>query len=379
MKIVIKTAWIGAIVTLSLSVSRAEEGLVVHEWGTFTSVADEHGLPVQWAPLSGPEDLPCFVSKLDLQNYKKFLGFVRMETPVLFFYSKKPVTASVHVDFPKGWITEYYPQPSSVTKQYGSDSFTGLGYRNGRADWNSVEVLPGEAPTLPTSKGASRYYEARNTDAAPLRVGQQNERMIFYRGIGSFLAPVQPKFMPDGKLRLRTTIPDTIPLAIVFENRGGKIGYRVVRGLSEAVEVDLPEMTGDLAQLRKQLVAELVEFGLYQKEAAAMVETWHDSWFEEGMRVFYVVPRPQTDALLPLKITPAPDSIARVFVGRVEVLSPWTRQTIQHAVDEQDMAPLKKFGRFLEPFAAQMHDRSSFLRSAQTEIARGASGAACIQ
>jgi hypothetical protein len=138
-------------------------------------------------------------------------------------------------------------------------------------------------------------------------------------------------------------------------------------------------MTGDLAQLRKQLVAELVEFGLYPKEAAAMVETWHDSWFEEGMRVFYVVPRPQTDALLPLKITPDPDSIARVFVGRVEVLSPWTRVTIQDAVEHRDLATLQKFGRFLEPFAAQMHDRSGFMRDAAAKIAQTASGEACIK
>jgi hypothetical protein len=83
--------------------------------------------------------------------------------------------------------------------------------------------------------------------------------------------------------------------------------------------------------------------------------------------------------LLPLNVTPAPDSVARVFVGRVEVLSPWTRQTIQDAVNQQDLAPLKKFGRFLEPFAAQMRDRSNFMRQAQTEIAHIANGGACIQ
>jgi len=368
------------VAALALGITDAKTGgLVVHEWGTFTSVADERGLPVQWAPLSGTEDLPCFVSRLDLKNYKAFPGLVRMETPVLFFYSQRPMTASVHVDFPKGWITEYYPQPSNVSKEDGENSYTGTDYKNGRADWNSVEILPGENPALPTSKGASRYYAARETDGAALRVGTQNEKMIFYRGIGSFIPPLQPKFMPDGKLRLRTTIPDAIPLAIVFENRGGKIGYRFVRGFSTSIDVDPPSMTGDLAQLRKELLGELVEFGLYQKEALAMVETWRDSWFEEGMRVFYVVPRPQTDALLPLRVTPAPESVARVFVGRVEVLSPWTRQTIRDAVNQQDVAPLKKFGRFLEPFADQMRDRSNFMRQAQTEIAHIASGGACIK
>ncbi len=43
------------------------------------------------------------------------------------------------------------------------------------------------------------------------------------------------------------------------------------------------------------------------------------------------------------------------FVGRVEVLSPWMVQRISDANQHQDLVVLKKFGRFLEPFAAQMH------------------------
>jgi hypothetical protein len=39
------------------------------------------------------------------------------------------------------------------------------------------------------------------------------------------------------------------------------------------------------------LADNLVEFGLYRKEAEPMVETWRDSWFEEGIRLFYIVPR----------------------------------------------------------------------------------------
>ena len=44
--------------------------------------------------------------------------------------------------------------------------------------------------------------------------------------------------------------------------------------------------------------------GLYAKEAKAMARTWEESWFEEGLRVFYVLPRQRMDAILPLGITP---------------------------------------------------------------------------
>ena len=40
------------------------DGLVVHEWGTFTSVAAEDGTAVDWVPQQGPRDLPCFVDRV---------------------------------------------------------------------------------------------------------------------------------------------------------------------------------------------------------------------------------------------------------------------------------------------------------------------------
>ena len=47
--------------------------LVAHEWGTFTSIADEGGNPVAWAPWLGPSDLPCFVERMDGKNWKVIL------------------------------------------------------------------------------------------------------------------------------------------------------------------------------------------------------------------------------------------------------------------------------------------------------------------
>jgi hypothetical protein len=331
------------------------DALVAHEWGTFTSVADEGGNPVVWAPWLGPSDLPCFVERMDGKNWKVLLSsLVRMETPVLYFYSTRPVTLSVQVDFPQGWITEWYPKAAvSVGSQYPKGAAIEK-YNDGQIIWNSVNVLPGADLEFPTSNGESHYFYARNTDSAPLRVGDQQEKLLFYRGIGGFQVPVRPKFSSDGKMEIRNAGKDPIPLAIVFENRTGKIGYRVVRNIRDIATVDAPEMTGDFQQLRQDLAGELAEFGLYKKEAEAMVETWRDSWFEDGTRVLYIYPRAQVDALLPLAINPKPASTGRVFVGRVEVLSPWTQQTIRTAISAGDVATLTKFGRFLDPFIQQI-------------------------
>ena len=56
--------------------------VTVHEWGTFTSIAGPDGDAVGWVPLSGPDDLPCFVRRLDFGPKGTLWGTVRMETPV---------------------------------------------------------------------------------------------------------------------------------------------------------------------------------------------------------------------------------------------------------------------------------------------------------
>src|SRR6266404_9564423 len=86
----------------------AENNLIVHEWGTFTSIAGKDGVALEWRPLNGPPDLPKFVHTIQegdagLRNAPKadLRAVVRMETPVIYFYSNSEIDVSVNVDFPK--------------------------------------------------------------------------------------------------------------------------------------------------------------------------------------------------------------------------------------------------------------------------------------
>jgi hypothetical protein len=366
----------------------ANDTLVAHEWGTFTSVAGEMGGAVRWAPLLGAPDLPCFVNHLGPVNAKFAPGLVRMETPVLYFYAPRSRAVSVHVGFPQGWITEWYPQATRVKPEAsGRQWIAKLG--QGEIDWESIQLSPNEDLGFPSSEGPSRYYAARNTDSVSLRINEQNEKFIFYRGIANFPVPLEPKFASEDELEIRNTGPDTIPLAIAFENRDGNVGYRLVRDLKSGVTVDALEMTGNLGELRRELADSLVKCGLHKKEALAMIETWQDSWFEEGMRVFYIVPRRFVDSQLPLKITPATAAVVRVFVGRVEVLSPWMEQTIESALADGDVPMLTKFGRFLDPFLNQIRRKNSsfvvspgaeeYLQQAHFKIQQQFYSASCVQ
>src|SRR6267143_1558046 len=77
-----------------------------HEWGTFTSITGMDGSAVEWSPLRGSTDLPAFVEHFRDPGFKLGLrGTVRMETPVLYFYSSNEETISVKVSFARGVVT----------------------------------------------------------------------------------------------------------------------------------------------------------------------------------------------------------------------------------------------------------------------------------
>jgi len=313
---------------------------------------------------------------------------VRMETPVLYFYTPAPMTLSVRVDFPQGLITEWYPRATRV--EPGPFANGNGANANGRIEWDGVDVRPADRPEFPVENTASHYYAARATDSAPIRAGQQQEKMIFYRGMGNFPVPLQPKIASDGELEIRNTGVDPIPLVVLFENQGGKAGYRVGRELKVSLTLDTPELTGSsINRLREEIEEDLVAQGLYAKEAHAMVETWRDSWFEEGTRVFYIVPRAMVDSVLPLTITPEPGQRARVFVGRIEVLSPWMESNIKTALVTGDVPSLEKYGRFLQPFLNEISRKTgrlvqserarAFLQSAYTKVQKEFDTPACVQ
>src|SRR2546427_3833332 len=84
--------------------------VTVHEWGTFTSIAGADGRAIEWLPQAGPTDLPCFVERNRFNIKGSLSGTVRMETPVLYFYTTQPATVNINVRFRNGIITEWFPR-----------------------------------------------------------------------------------------------------------------------------------------------------------------------------------------------------------------------------------------------------------------------------
>jgi hypothetical protein len=355
---------------LLLSAGRSQEpsadpGLSVHEWGTFTSIAGAKGEAVVWMPQAERDDLPGFVEHLGNSRTKGGLqGSVRMETPVLYFYATHPATVSVHVSFAQGLLTEWYSHATTpLTPRQLAEPILDLRSSKGELSWNSVSVDPNDTRNFPKENAASRYYAARETSASSLsvnsRTGQQHEKFLFYRGVSSFAAPVSALPLNGRRILVSNLTQTVIPQAILFERRGDRIGYRVLGPIQNSSIVESPELTADFTSLSRDLEKILVNQGLYADEAHAMLQTWNDSWFEEGARLLYIVPRSFVDGVLPLAINPAPAKTTRVFVGRMEIVTPATEHAVETAFASGDHATLAKYGRFLAPILQIMIVRST--------------------
>ena len=348
---------------------RSPQGLTVHEWGTFTSVAGIDGMAVDWRPAGGPTDLPCFVALSDSSNTKAVgpasvlggregEGKIRMETPVLYFYSPQETTVNVRVAFPHGLITEYYPTVAKIGPSNLAAAIQNLRSATGTIEWNNVKVMPGASESFPLEAKRSHYYAARQTESNPVQVGTQKEKFLFYRGIASFQPPIAAR-VNASTIEISNLGDEQVPGIVLFENRDGKIGYTVVRDLDKQATIERPQLTSDLASLQQSLEVLLVAQGMYPAEARAMVATWRDTWFEKGTRVFYIVPPRTVDAILPLSIEPKPAHVARAFVGRMEIITTEIQKEVLTAIRTNDMPVLESYGRFLSPIVNRVYAKLS--------------------
>ncbi len=293
----------------------------VHEWGTFTSVLDARGRALTWNPFGFFAPLPGFVHRSE-EFKPSYWGTVRMETPVVYFYARRPLTVDARVGFPSGKLTEWYPAATALERALV---------------WPGVKILPSSEATLPTSLSGEHYYAARGVAAAHVRARSgEMEKFLFYRGVGSFEQPLGVRLLGTGEARaieLENRGAQPIEGVLLFEKRDGQAALLELGALAPGSSARVASrdlaLSGDvsLAPVEKLLRAH----GLFEDEAQAMLATWRRDWFEPGLRVFYVLPRAQTDALLPLELAPAPSELVRVLVSRLELIQPELERDVLEA------------------------------------------------
>jgi hypothetical protein len=371
------------------------DGFVVHEWGTLTAVVGSDG-STQPGLHHEEEDLPAFVAdRMKQSNLASSVWPVhaKMETPVTYFYSPTPRTVTASVAFPTGVFTQWYPNvtrfapgiakfPDGALVDRTMQSLDLIPARctsmwtfnNGLLDWGTVEILGGDAsPAFPGPLGNTTWGFARNVAANAIRVGGQDEKFLFYRGLGNYNYPVRIGFEGD---RLRLTTTESIAHAFVMNVTKDAAGFTEQDDLSAASAIPNANLNHNqfVATLKAKLAARLVDDGLYTDEALSMVDTWERSYFlTPGVRVLYLLPQARTDALIPLTIAPAPSVMKRTMVIRVEVMTPALEAELagsltQLAAGSTDARQnFLAHGRFAEPHLT----RAVALTSSDAERAAG--------
>jgi len=373
-----------------------------HEWGTFTSLVGSNGItqngmyhederlpafvhgfgetrpasssidmnllrPLAFGPIPDPEATPvprppcrnkgCFGDEVLKTN----VITQKMETPVIYFYADHAQHIDVNVKFPEGVFTETYPAPVSSSPQRNDKNFA---ITNGQAHF-AVDVLAQKTASVPYVESENIYSHARNVNSNVVRNGNEQEKFIFYRGLGRF----QPRFSitsQNGAVALQVPA-NAMPQAafLVHVDQQGQSQLLEVSGLVAGQRKVIPATTIQVlenhnsksqavltgARAKNTLVAALVRSGLYQDEAQAMINTWENGYLKvPGLRLLYILPRAEVDQVLPLNFSPAPENFTRVFVGRIEILiDTEEKQILTSILQQRENFDVASLGRFAEP------------------------------
>jgi hypothetical protein len=349
-----KWPWKAALALLPWLGPSGGHALEVHEWGTFTTLNSSAGNGLSGLFVDASR-LPAFVHGLPYFNYDPVKGWaspdklrnvtVKMETPVLYFYSNKEIDVDVKVKFQGGTISQWYPQcydceanPSAPSVDFAKEPYLG------HIAWKAKVLAPG--PELPYTTAAlggetGEWIAPRGTLANQLR-GQQGEieKFLFYRGLGNFPSPLQLAFKNPATLVVHNTGDEDIPWVMIYD-RQGDLGYpasiwfqgplKAHANVEAGKQDGFPGYDPGTAAM-DTLYNHLVAAGLSTQEARALLNTWYNGYFVEGgLKAFWILPRAQVDRILPLEITPVPDKIVRVIVGRSEILAPAFEENLYKA------------------------------------------------
>ncbi|MFT5240567.1 MAG: hypothetical protein ACI9X0_001543 [Kiritimatiellia bacterium] len=411
-----------ALLLASLFAASMTSGYEVHEWGTFTTVSGSDGENLVGLHVE-EEHLPEFVYSHVGMDVNQFMRFgarpkgnqilvvehegkmrqhiskgmllanlrnvtVKMETPVIYFYGDKSEKVNVKVGFNGGTISQWYPQrlrgdtPNKYVPKKGITLDPNLAKLadknefivqapldfatpyNGSIEWD-VDVIPrADADTAYTFKSDENHtwIYPRVSEAAMLKVGEEYEDFLFYRGIGNFELPAVFSVDQNETLQIKNNSSEKIPFALAFENLGSSVRYQVIaEGVAAGGNAQIPDdgwVTSDMKNWRvdvfKAMRRGLIAQGLSHEEAEGMLKTWWRSYFDKtGLRVFWIVPQVDLARTLPLTLTPSPEKEVRVLVGRADVLRPRFEAQLTKAIGTDAWNTFAR-DRFAKPYKARL-------------------------
>jgi hypothetical protein len=330
------------------------DDLVVHEWGVFT-VFNE----AKYANLNRRAEwgsLPDFFYR---QFPKERLRWVpsAWDKPIVYFYAKPtPLNVSVQVKFTAGAPVVWWPAAADPVDDSPGGRlakkvrpFTTLSWQawigaevpRDRLPYRAAEQtfvkatdfpLPADCWLQSARLPAASQLSVIGTDPskAPSRPGApdrvETERFLYYDGLVPAPDYLRCERIGVRALTLRNRASFDVSQLFVIDRRDPRaVGFAYVDGKKElfkagtALSIEPKPIAANEwpATGSKQVREALRQAGLFDAEAASLLQIWQRSLLEaDGVTVFHILPGKEYERMLPLQIVPAPaDNPVRVGIA----------------------------------------------------------------
>jgi hypothetical protein len=363
----------------------------LHEWGVFTvprgNQYSQQDLKREWQ--SFPDFFHCdsAVGKPDRVPDE---DLVRVKKPVVWLYADQPMTAALTVGFPQGRPMVWWPQ-ASLAMADGSPSLSFTvslqqkkpihvqGHPVAASHWLArLRQVPGDWLwcDVPDAAGKSEKIIA----------SPEGDSLIYYDGLVPALPEPIVTALTDGTYEVRFPDGGLVLDALLVERRDGG-----VQSVSEWIDSSITPATGPeknefsvrarlvrcdehlMAKRMYELFERLQAAGLTRDEAAALLAVWEPQLFgADGLTIFYRMPQPRYERLLPLTAVPKPTATVRVGLVVHTHMEPdlQDRVTAQIALLSDPATRTKALAQLAELGGAAFTGLREAARSAAPEVAK---------
>ncbi len=308
--------------------------LSVHEWGVFRIHDD---LDMANASVRSTWDgLPPFVhGHIRGRSVPQHWGALEeRDRPILFFHADSPVEVTVRVQFPGGMPGVWWPgteEPALFGNQkqppVGDHLLWRLGVKQPPRMWYPKTPAP---PEVEKGHWFERLREVKSDEIfasfGPGGRYVEREKFLYYDGLFPQGRWVKIEVSPE-KLNLTNRVKHPLYDVTVIDRRADdkvRIGRLALLEPGDRTEIALKEFDSStlVSTATAALTTQLVASGLFPDEAKSLADLWRKEMFETpGLHLFYRIPSPEYDRLMPLTIEPKPESVVRtglVFHGHIE-------------------------------------------------------------
>ena len=336
------------------AVGSGEKAFSVHEWGVFTAPRDtewlNYDMTREWSLLPSSFYRNPLLTRNRSYSYWNLAPALK---PVIHIHGDPNEKVEVQITFANGVPAVWWPDASlkPAAAKIGGQLSNSIAFRlsvikdvSNPSDQNSSPDL--RKPRAGKTKSGTEWINVlREVKASKLAVENQqmpalaeSTNFLYYDGL--LKAKPTPLVERLGKdIRIRMNNSTRFHDLMVIERRSGVLlaasewhDYQDSKrgGKRNELVIELKRTTPEeLTRIKTEFLRRLERAGLNADESAALLAIWDQGLFQsEGMTIFYRMPQDEYNKMLPIRVTPRPDSVVRIGLVLHQRMEPELSSTL---------------------------------------------------